>query len=77
VDAEVLPLSVLEELYANRANAFDMTPMSPIMMLEKDEEGRKRDGGLGSVMVMSIELPKGDKRPPRDAVKEVYRHALS
>jgi hypothetical protein len=42
-------------------------------MLAKDEEERKRDGALGSVMVMSIELPKGDNRPPRDAVTEVRK----
>jgi hypothetical protein len=43
-------------------------------MLTADEAARKREGALGSVMVMSIELPEGDNRPPRDALKEVRRH---
>ena len=71
VDAEVLPWSVLEAAYANRANALDLSPASPKAMLAMDEEGRKRDGALGSVMVVSVELPKGDNRPPRDALTEV------
>lgn len=67
----MLPWSVLEAAYANRANASDLSPASPKAMLAMDEEGRKRDGALGSVMVVSVELPKGDNRPPRDALTEV------
>ena len=74
VDAEVLPWSVLEAAYANRVNVSDLSPLSPKLMLEKDEEERKRDGGLGSVMVISLELPKGDNRPPHNALTEVSSH---
>ena len=47
------------------------TPVSPKATLEEDEAERKREGALGSVMVVSIELPKGDNRPPRDALTQV------
>lgn len=72
VDAEALPWSVLDAVYANRAHIADLSPVSPRLMLEKDEEGRKRRGeALGSVMVVSIELPHGDNRSPRNALSEV------
>lgn len=76
VDAEVLPWSVLEAAYANRVNVSDLSPLSPKLMLEKDEEERKRDGGIGSVMVISLELPKGDNRPPHNALTELSVHFL-
>jgi hypothetical protein len=72
VDAAVLPFSLLEDLYSNRGTFEDSSPVSPKAMLAMDEERRKHDGALGSVMVMSIELPKGDNRSPRDALKEVH-----
>lgn len=72
VDAEVLPLSALEGAYANRAHFTDSSPVSPRSMLAMDEQQRRaRDGALGSVMVLSIELPKGDNRPPHKALSEV------
>lgn len=71
IDAEALPFSVLESAYANRGQLSDLTPVSPKAMLAKDEEGRKRDGALGSVLVVSIELPKGDNRSIRDALSQV------
>lgn len=73
IDAEVLPLSILEATYENRTNFWSELgqTVSPKEMLASDEEERKRAGGLGSVMVMSIELPKGDNRSPRNAMNEV------
>jgi len=76
VDAEVIPWSYLEAVWANRANFADSSPASAKSMLTMDEAARKRDGALGSVMVMSIELPEGDNRPPRDALKEMNVHTL-
>ncbi|KIM78987.1 hypothetical protein PILCRDRAFT_823849 [Piloderma croceum F 1598] len=76
VDAEVLPFSMLEAVYANRASLSDLTPVSPRAMLDQDEAERKREGALGSVMVVSIELPKGDNRPPRDALTLVSVHII-
>jgi len=73
IDAEVLPLSTLEATYENRTNFLsELSQVSPKEMLARDEEERKRAGGLGSVMVMSIELPKGDNQPPRNAMNEVH-----
>jgi len=62
---------MLEAVYASRAPVSDSTPVSPKATLEQDEAERKREGALGSVMVVSIELPKGDNRPPRDALTRV------
>ncbi|KAI0062450.1 ALDH-like protein [Artomyces pyxidatus] len=76
VDAEVIPLSFLEEAWSTRANMRDLIPMSPRAILENDADQRRRDGGLGSVMVMSMELPKGDDRPPRDALTQINVHIL-
>ena len=71
IDAAVLPLSVLEDAFSGLGRFEDMSPVSPKAMLAMDEEGRKRDGALGSVMCMSIELPKGDNQSPQDALKKV------
>jgi hypothetical protein len=77
VEAEVLPWSALDTVYANRANFSDSSPVSPRKIFEKDEENRRRMGGsLGSVMVTSIELPAGDNRPPRDALGTVRAYFL-
>jgi len=63
-------MTLLDSIYSNRADV-NMNPASPRLMLEQDAERRKHHGTLGSVMVMSIELPKGDNRPPRNALSEV------
>ena len=63
-------MTLLDSIYSNRGD-LNMNPVSPRIMLEQDAERRKHDNTLGSVMVMSIELPKGDNRPPRDALSEV------
>lgn len=70
VEVEVLPMTLLDSIYSNRAD-LNMNPLSPRMLLEQDAERRKHDDSLGSVMVISIELPKGDNRPPRDALSEM------
>jgi len=63
-------MTLLDDVYSNRSD-LDMNPVSPRTVLDQDAERRKPEGALGSVMVMSIELPKGDNRPPRDALSEV------
>jgi hypothetical protein len=71
VDAEVLQWSILEAIYSNRGNYSDLSPVSPRDMLANDEAKRKREGALGSVMVISMELPKGDNRLPQEALTNV------
>jgi hypothetical protein len=73
IDVAVLPLSVLEDSYSHLGRLGDESPVSPTAMLAENEKERQREGALGSVMVMSIELPKGDSRSPQDALKEVDR----
>jgi len=70
VEVEVLPMTLLDSIYFHRGD-LSMNPVSPRMALEQDAERRKHDDSLGSVMVMSVELPKGDNRQPRDALIEV------
>lgn len=78
VEAEVLPWSALETVYENRVNYGDSSQVSPRKMFKADEERRKRlHGALGSVMVVSIELPAGDNRPPRNALGEVGIKSLA
>lgn len=70
VEVDVLPMTLLDSIYSNRGD-LDMNPVSPRLVLKQDAERRKPEGALGSVMVMSIELPKGENRPLRDALSEV------
>ena len=70
VEVDVLPMTLLDSIYANRGD-LNMNPVSPRLVLKQDAERRKPEGALGSVMVMSIELPKGENRPIRDALSEV------
>jgi len=70
VEVEVVPMTVLDSIYSNRSD-LNMNSVSPRLMLKKDAERRKDDDCLGSVMVMSIELPKGENRPVRDALSEM------
>jgi len=63
-------MTLLDSIYFHRGD-LKMNPVSPRMALEQDVERRKHDDSLGSVMVMSVELPTGDNRPPRDALIEV------
>jgi len=63
-------MTLLDSIYSNHGD-LNMNPVSCRVVLKQDAERRKHDGGLGSVMVMSIELPKGENRPLRDALSEV------
>ncbi|KAH8824954.1 hypothetical protein DL96DRAFT_1611382 [Flagelloscypha sp. PMI_526] len=60
IDADVLPMSVIEKKWANLAvlTPFGELPvMSPIELRKRDEENRKGSyGSLGSVLVLSVEL---------------------
>lgn len=74
VDYEIIPFSWIEEAWSNRASAADESlACSPAAFLERDAAERKKDGALGSVMVISLELPPGDDRSPREALKNVSR----
>lgn len=71
VQAQVIPWSIMGDMYANRGNLADSSPMSPRAILDNDAQQRKREGGLGSVMILSLELPKGDNSPPIKAFKQL------
>lgn len=74
VDYEIIPFSWIEEAWANRVSALDESPCSPQAILARDAaERKKNDGALGSVLVISLELPPGDDRSPREALKNVCR----
>lgn len=69
VDAEVVPFSVLTkkfehagDLHGNSVNVMDV--------FTKNEAERIRDGGLGAVMVMTVELREGENKLPAQAVAE-------
>ncbi|KDR83166.1 hypothetical protein GALMADRAFT_239000 [Galerina marginata CBS 339.88] len=75
VGVEVVPMTVIDAIYSNRGD-LNMNPVSPRTVLEDDAKRRKPDGALGSVMVMSMELPKGDNRSPRDALSDMNISAM-
>ena len=70
VEVEVLPMTLSDSVYSNHGD-LNMNSVSPRLVLEQDAERRKGDGCLGSVMVMSVELSKGDNRQLRDAFSQV------
>ncbi|KAG6849032.1 hypothetical protein H0H93_011877 [Arthromyces matolae] len=71
VDAEVIPMTVMDELYADRRSMVDSSPFSIREMLESDALRREPHGALGSVMVITTELPRGDDSSPRQALTNV------
>jgi hypothetical protein len=73
IDVAAIPLSALERAYASRVTLAE-TRVSPMASLAEDEQRRKRDGALGSVMVVSVELPEGDNRSPHEALDTVCTH---
>ncbi|KZP19501.1 hypothetical protein FIBSPDRAFT_562496 [Athelia psychrophila] len=77
VDHEIIPFSWIEEAWANRVSALDESPCSPQALLARDAaERKKNDGALGSVLVISLELPPGDDRSPREALKNISVHVM-
>ncbi|KAF9466837.1 hypothetical protein BDZ94DRAFT_1212419 [Collybia nuda] len=78
VQAEVIPWPVMDEVYANRGYLVDSSSASPRDLLDSDAQRRKGDGhgSLGSVMVLSVELPKGDDRSPIEAFHQLSVHML-
>ncbi|KAL1743413.1 hypothetical protein HDZ31DRAFT_65021 [Schizophyllum fasciatum] len=70
IDAEVLPLSVLQETFEGRWALDGSYPVSPILALEHDARGRQiNDGALGSVLVFSVELQEDEERTVEEAVR--------
>ncbi|KAF7968686.1 hypothetical protein HWV62_29690 [Athelia sp. TMB] len=77
VGYEVIPFSWIEQAWQGRAAAAGPSvSMSPKAVLERDKIERKRDGTLGSVLVISCELPPGSNQSPREALQSVRRYAL-
>lgn len=72
VDYEVIPLSWIKDVWSNHASLEDESQlMSAKAILVYDAAQRLKDGGLGSVLVISLELPPGSDLAPCDALKSV------
>ncbi|KAG6849033.1 hypothetical protein H0H93_011878 [Arthromyces matolae] len=71
VDAEVLPMTFMDEFFANQRLLSDSSPVSPRQMLEDDAIKNQLEGAFGVAMVISTELPPGDNRSPRQALTDV------
>ena len=72
IDAQVLPLTLLEEKFKHVANAQDERPVNMIEeFVVKDRKRRIADGALGSVLVMSFELAPGEDMTVEEAVAKV------
>ncbi|KAF7983290.1 hypothetical protein HWV62_22949 [Athelia sp. TMB] len=72
VGYEVIPFSWIEEAWQGRAAAAGPSvSMSPKAVLERDKIERKRDGTLGSALVISCELPPGSNQSPREALQSL------
>jgi len=73
---DIIPLSWLEKLWSNLGNAIDESPVSPKKILADDAAKRKKDGALGSVLVISMELAPGNNRSPREALETYNTHVI-
>lgn len=72
VDAQVLPLTLLEEKYKHAANAQDGQPIDAFEeFVIKDRKRRIENGALGSALVMSFELAPGEDMTVEEAVDKV------
>ncbi|TRM61262.1 hypothetical protein BD626DRAFT_570918 [Schizophyllum amplum] len=70
VDADVLPLSILQETFENRWRLDATYPISPLLALEHDARGRiANDGALGSVLVLSVEIQEDENKTVEEAVR--------
>ncbi|PPQ75521.1 hypothetical protein CVT26_012545 [Gymnopilus dilepis] len=82
VDAEVLPWPLLEKAYEKRVGmdmgkGGSLLTDSPRKVFEEDEERRKReDGALGSVMIVTIEVPDGQAMSPKEALMKLVVHIV-
>jgi len=75
VDAEFLPLAPWDALWESRGTAA-MTEggqmrVQPSLILQQDRATRLRDGNLGSVLVVAVELGLSEEKPVERAVHEV------
>lgn len=73
-DMAVLPLTVLQEKFANLGTVgtgTQVTPMDPMQIVTQNRVDCIRQGGLGGVLVMSVELTNGERKSPEQAVREV------
>jgi hypothetical protein len=71
IETEVVPWDFVDQVFSKLGNFTDSSPVSPRRMLAQNAEERKRDGALGAVMVISLELPEGDNTTPRQALAQV------
>ncbi|KAE9382724.1 hypothetical protein BT96DRAFT_1010129 [Gymnopus androsaceus JB14] len=63
VDADVLPFSILDKKYEHAAG------VNPASILRDNEQERIRNGGLGAVLLMAVELAEDElHKTPEQAV---------
>jgi len=72
IDADVLPLGILEKKYSSTVAAHDGSeqPFSPLDILAASAKDFEKDGELGAVMVISVELGPGEKKSVEQAVSD-------
>lgn len=69
VDAAVLPVSILTRRFAEQGALLGGMP--PMESIREFRAEALRDGKLGAVLIMSVELAKGEEMSPEEAVKQV------
>ncbi|KAJ7192226.1 hypothetical protein GGX14DRAFT_480263 [Mycena pura] len=70
IDADVLPLGILEKKFSSAVAAHNEQPFSPLDMLATSAKNFEKDGQLGAVMVISVELGPDEKKSVEQAVSD-------
>jgi hypothetical protein len=73
VDAEVLPLSLLDDKFRHTADAATGQPVNHMDMLRRECAPLMREGALGTMIAMYIELGPEEEKSVEQAVKDVSR----
>lgn len=78
VDADVLPFSILDKKYEHAALMYSdpeighIQGVDPASILRDNEQQHIRDGGLGAVLLVTVELAEDElHKTPEQAVIEV------
>jgi uncharacterized protein YaeQ len=71
VNAEVLPLSLLDDKFRHTADAATGQPVNHMDMLRRECAPLMREGALGTMIAMYIELGPEEEKSVEQAVKDV------